>query len=198
MRKGLLFAVVTITFLLTVASPNGYAQSQSSDVPKVEVGVHFSLIRLRDLEETSAGVGGRLVYNLTNNIGVETEFNYFPGKLNVLGDALGRGPVPGTIDNSHVTQVFFGGKYAIARSETAGIFGKVRPGFVKFGGGGIKSTNFALDFGGVLELYTKRNLGFRFDVGDTIIRFGDSSIVPLSRADTSHNLQIAAGVLFRF
>jgi hypothetical protein len=58
------------------------------------------------------------------------------------------------------------------------------------------ATEFALDIGGVFELYPSRPVAFRFDVGDTIIRFSGGSVGRLQA--TSHNLQIAVGVAFRF
>ena len=54
-----------------------------------------------------------------------------------------------------------------------------------------RATEFALDYGGVLELYPSRHVALRFDVGDTVIRFGNLGF-------TSHNLQITPGVAFRF
>jgi hypothetical protein len=63
-----------------------------------------------------------------------------------------------------------------------------RGGFIADGSG---ATEFALDIGGVFELYPSRRVAFRFDIGDTIIRFGGLGF-------TSHNLQITTGVALRF
>jgi hypothetical protein len=86
------------------------------------------------------------------------------------------------------------------RSEFAGIFGKIRPGFMRFTENEPSipfipptpgATEFALDIGGVFELYHTRRVAFRFDIGDTIICFGGLGF-------SSHNLQITTGVVLRF
>lgn len=58
-----------------------------------------------------------------------------------------------------------------------------------------------MDVGGVLEFYPSRKVLTRIDVGDTIIHYGDGSFFPTGIAPgsrNSHNLQISAGVGFRF
>ncbi|HMB26765.1 MAG TPA: hypothetical protein VKS99_01610, partial [Blastocatellia bacterium] len=88
------------------------------------------------------------------------------------------------------------------RSEKFGIFGKLRPGFFRFGESGSLGvtgqsfTQFALDFGGVFELYPTRSVALRFDVGDTVIRFTNPNLV--SSTFNSNNLQISTGIAFRF
>ena len=77
------------------------------------------------------------------------------------------------------------------RFEKFGVFGKARPGFVRFkrgnyvfGSGGcptvfppplaclqpVARTNFAVDLGGVIEFYPTKHTIIRFDAGDTIVR----------------------------
>jgi hypothetical protein len=98
----------------------------------------------------------------------------------------------------------FGVKYGL-RSEKFGIFSKLRPGFVRFSEGtpiflgSSSDTEFALDFGGVFEVYASRNVALRFDVGDTIIRFSNPNLLGVG-ADPAyrHNLQLSTGVAFRF
>jgi hypothetical protein len=88
-------------------------------------------------------------------------------------------------------------KYGV-RTEKVGVFGKLRPGFIRFGEGatisGASATEFALDIGGVIELYPSRPVALRLDVGNTLIRFGG---LP-GDSFTSNNLQITTGVAFRF
>jgi len=159
---------------------NALAQT---DAPKVEIGGHFTYARLRNFPANDTGVGGWLTFNITDNIGVEGEYNYFPGT------------VPG--GSSSREQALFGVKTGI-RSESAGIFFKLRPGFQKFNFTGIApdSTQFAFDIGGVFELYPLKKTVVRFDVGDTMIQVGPQLGFPTSF--TSHNLQFTAGVGFRF
>jgi hypothetical protein len=190
MRKMFFFVMAAIALLLMVPSQNAQAQSRS-EAPKVEVGVQYTFLRLRDFDTNTSGVGGRVTYNVTDNISVEGEMNFFPQKF------VNFSTLDPTSTDSQRTQGLFGVKYGM-RSEKAGIFGKIRPGFVHFGEGtsvlggtSPGATEFALDIGGVFELYASRHLALRFDVGDTIIRFGNLGF-------TSHNLQITPSVAFRF
>ena len=193
MRKMFFFVPVAVVFLLIVQAQKAQAQSET---PKVEIGAHYTLLRLRDFDTTDSGVGGRMTFNVTDGFALEGELNVFPEKRVNFAN-------PFYVD-SRRTQGLFGVKYGM-RSEKAGIYGKLRPGFIHFGEGPVdptiatlvaippraSSTEFALDAGGVFELYPSRPFALRFDVGDTIIRFGALGF-------TSHNLQISAGVALRF
>jgi len=195
MRKMFFFVLAAAALLWMVPAQN--AQAQSSETPKVEIGAHYTLLRLRDFDVTDNGVGGRVTFNLADSFGLEGELNYFPQKRN---DPIS---TPALFVNSTRTQGLFGVKTGL-RSEKAGIFAKIRPGFVRFGensslvGGvtGQSFTQFALDFGGVFELYPSRSVALRFDVGDTIIRFGSNFTG--GDAFNSNNLQISTGIAFRF
>jgi len=190
MRKMFLFVLAAAALLLMVPAQNAQAQSET---PKVEIGAHYTLLRLRDFDTTDNGIGTRVTFNLADSFGIEGELNFFPQeRLNFANLISG---------NSRRTQALFGVKTGM-RSEKAGIFGKFRPGFIRFSEGdsipGLSSsdTEFALDFGGVFELYPTRAIALRFDVGDTIIRFSNPAVF----GDTAyrHNLQISTGVAFRF
>jgi hypothetical protein len=97
-----------------------------------------------------------------------------------------------------------------ARVDNAGVFLKIRPGFIHFEQAGATPTlvdrgsfntkNFALDLGGGLEFYPSRHTMLRFDLGDTIIRLsGITCPVPgCSRGDISNNFQFGLGVGLRF
>jgi hypothetical protein len=188
------------------------AQAQSSDVPKVEIGAQFSLLRLLDLEtpifppadgpitgyrrshKTNVGIGGRAGYNLTKQIAVEGEINYFP-------QADNRAKV-------NAVQGLFGVK-AGWRGDKIGVFGKARPGFFHYEEPVVcitspcnnpTSTKFALDLGGVLEFYPSRSLVTRFDLSDVMIRQQRiTGALPRAVKDVfHHNLQFSAGVGFRF
>ena len=193
MRKMFFLVLAAAALLLMVPTQNAQAQSQS-ETPKVEIGAHYTLLRFRDFDITDNGVGGRVTFNLSDNIGVEGELNYFPQKRS--NDLT----ISSLFIDSTRTQGLFGVKTGL-RSEKAGIFGKFRPGFVRFGESGLDPTGqtftqFAMDIGGVFELYPTRSVALRFDVGDTVIRFGSN----FTGGDTfySNNLQISTGVAFRF
>ena len=192
MRKMFFFVLAAAALLLMVPAQNAQAQSET---PKVEVGAHYTLLRFRDFDITDNGVGGRITFNLSDNFGVEGELNYF-GQKRSSDSPLTTFPL--FVDSSR-TQGLFGAKTGI-RSEKAGIFGKFRPGFVRFGESGVipgqSFTQFALDIGGVFELYPARNVALRFDIGDTIVRFGSNFTG--GDAFYSNNLQISTGIAFRF
>jgi outer membrane protein with beta-barrel domain len=196
MRKMFFLGLAAAVSLLTMTAQNAQAQSQS-ETPKIEIGAHYTVLRISGFgpnDSTDNGVGGRLTYNINSKIGLEGEYNFFPeGRINFA--------TLSTVLDSNRTQGLFGVKYAIARSNSAGIFLKGRPGFIRFSQGtpaaGTDSsqTQFAFDYGGILELYPARAIALRFDVGDTVIRY-DNSV--FANPFFTHNLQIGAGVALRF
>jgi hypothetical protein len=193
MRKMFFIVLAAAALLLTVTAQN--AQAQSSETPKMEIGVQYTLLRLRDFDTTDNGVGTRVTYNIGSPLSIEGEFNYFPQSRPNFATVA-------SVDSKR-SQGLFGVKYGL-RSENFGIFSKIRPGFIRFSQGtpiplapgATSDTEFALDFGGVFEYYPKRSISFRIDIGDTLIRFSNPNLVtdPTFR----HNLQIGTGVAFRF
>jgi hypothetical protein len=196
MRKMFFLGMAVAASLLAAPAPNALAQSQS-ETPKVEIGAHYTLLRISGFggsDATDNGVGGRITFNINDKVGIEGEYNFFPeGRLNFANLS--------TVLDSNRTQGLFGVKYAIARSNSAGIFVKGRPGFMRFSQGtpaaGTSSneTQFAFDYGGIVELYPSRAIALRFDVGDTVIRY-DNPV--FANPFFTHNLQISTGVALRF
>jgi outer membrane protein with beta-barrel domain len=205
MRKTFFLSLAAAALLLTVTAQNAQAQS-SSEAPKVEVGVNYTFLRtfgfnLEDiggpnLNSSDSGVGGRVTFNLNDNISLEGEYNVFPQDRINLGNL--------SSINSNKSQLLLGGKYGM-RSEKFGIFGKIRPGFVRFSQGDQGALNIvaassetllALDIGGVFEIYPARNISFRFDIGNTLIRYTNPNVFPESSFQS--NLQLGTGVAFRF
>src|SRR5262245_5042902 len=205
MRKTFFLSLAAAALLLTAPAQNAQAQS-SSETPKVEVGVNYTVLRtfgfnLEDiggpnLNSTDSGVGGRVTFNLNDNISLEGEYNIFPQDRINLGNL--------SSINSNKSQFLIGGKYGV-RSEKFGIFGKLRPGFVRFSQGDQGALNivpassetlFALDVGGVFEIYPARNIAFRFDLGNTLIRYSNVNV--FGESSFQSNLQLGTGVAFRF
>ena len=235
-RKSILLAAL---LLLSVAGFQ-QASAQADDDRKFEVGGQFSLIRLptysltnglvvclnppcplsiffgEEGKKNNPGFGGRFGYNFNRYFALEAEANFFPRDSEV--------------DGGSKTQLVAGAKVG-KRFKSVGLFGKARPGFVRFskgdyrfGSGGCLAvfpprlscfesepkTNFALDLGGIAEFYPSKKTIIRFDVGDTMIFFGDRNVAApeefggsvtavLPRgSETRHNLQISAGFAFRF
>src|SRR6266542_92427 len=75
MRKMFFLVLAAAALLLMVSAQNVQAQSEA---PRVEFGVHYSRLRLRDFDATDHGVGTRLTMNITDGLSVEGEFNFFP------------------------------------------------------------------------------------------------------------------------
>lgn len=151
------------------------------------------------------GVGARFTFNVTENIALEAEGNYF------FRDRFGFS------SGGRIVQGQFGGKVG-KRFDRWGLFGKARPGFVQFGRvvqfpdgpvvpGAIRSVKKrypSLDLGGVAEFYISPRWMARFDVGDTMIRYSEISfsgftpLFVLQPKQTRHNLQVSSGIGFRF
>lgn len=213
MRRYVLIACGSAIVLHCLNSQ--FARGQSAP-QKFEVGAQFTLLRQNrpdsllfsnaDPTNWDPGLGGRFTFNITRILSLEAELNYFPRQR----DSLRLG---------HKTQGLFGIK-AGRRGEKFGIFGKVRPGFMRFTqvfdcpGTDVLScdefakTDFAIDLGGVVEYYPSHRTVLRFDVGDTIIRFRDTTVFPFSpefpslavrqKGRTVNNFQLGVGVGFRF
>jgi hypothetical protein len=218
-KNAILLFAATLLFLFT----DGKAQAQTDAPPKFEVGAQFSSLSINGAfsSRTEPGFGGRFTFNLTDNLALEAEGNFFP--RSELSNAFRTG--------GRAVEGLFGVKIG-KRYHKFGFFGKARPGFVSFSQGVTefsivgqtgnpfsdinvrvkRLTHFALDLGGVLEFYPTRHLVTRFDVGDTIIRQGQTTITTFSQTpggtftplpitfptDTTHNFQFSAGVGYRF
>jgi len=216
-------SIFTALLVGVVCSPA--IKAQADDVPRYEIGANFTSITKPDFSSgnTAIGFGGRFTFNLNRSVALEAVTNFFPQDCNFCGGTIG--------DNSgNLTQGLFGVK-AGKRFHRWGIFGKARPGFASFskgegryvatGLGGTfpftfnqsRLTNFALDVGGIIELYHSKHIVTRFEAGDTLIRYGRRNtnfptfdvatgavtLVPFTLpAETRHNFQFVAGVGYRF
>ena len=180
---------------------------------RFEVGVQFTSLFVKTsnsqgalffpIIHTEPGFGGRVTFNLTESIAFEAEGNYFTREQFSLPEG------------GKMYQGQFGGKFG-KRFDRWGLFGKARPGFVGFSkvlqsptGAQIGPFSFerrlypSLDVGGVVEFYVSPRWMARFDVGDTIIRYGEIRFPGLPSSFTvpsvtRHNLQVSSGIGFRF
>lgn len=223
--SAVLSAVTIFVFAMLLGSST---QAQTSAPPsKVEVGIQFSSLSYPQpstagfgatlspgYANNEAGFGGRFTFNLNRHVALEAEGTFFPHSN--FGD-------PAT--SGKLLQAQFGVK-AGKRFSKFGLFGKARPGIASFSDafeqvgiangsdvsgqpytfpiyGSRRRTNFSMDLGGVLEFYPSRKVLTRLDVGDTIIRHHLELFFPLvaglpKPSRTTHNLQISAGIGFRF
>jgi hypothetical protein len=159
--------------------------------------------------KSQLAVGPRFTYNLTPHWALEAEYLVSPWtSIN-----------PTNFEGGRYSQ-FFSGVKGGWRWRKFGLFGKLRPGFVsysdairrvsfpttglpiRFGFGRL--TEPALDAGAVIEVYTSRRFLLRYDIGDTIIRYGGQSFPTLagravtSPAFTQNNFQFSMGAAYRF
>jgi hypothetical protein len=215
--------LLMFTALLVALVCSPAIQAQADDVPRYEIGAHLTTITKPDFRGsgTALGVGGRFTFNLNRSVALEAVTNFFPENCRFCGF---------NADNTgNLTQGLFGIK-AGKRFHRWGIFGKARPGFASFsegageyvatGTGGTfpfrfdqsRVTHFAMDLGGIIELYHSKHIVTRFEAGDTLIRYGRrNSNFPIIDAtgavtlvnftfpaETRHNFQLSAGIGFRF
>jgi hypothetical protein len=207
-------SLITLISHKSVSAQSNAAKAES-EPSKFELGVQFSSLREGNIplagDTTNVGGGIRLTYNFNKYIAVEGELNYFPST---------------GIDNLRKGQGQFGVKSGY-RFNRFGVFGKARPGFIYanrevfvscfpiFIAPGTtllaipgcslstysqNNTRFSMDLGGVFEYYPSKRVIVRFDTGDTIIsRRGTPIFIGgLSHLGSSNNLQLGAGVGFRF
>ena len=225
-----LISAMTAIVVLFVCSL--YSVQAQTEVPKFEIGAHYSYLSLGSLglsfppsptfinfTQAEKGVGGRATFNLTNHIAIESEINFFRNsrRFNTIA-----GLSTTEYSREPGIQGLFGPKIGI-RTKKIGFFGKVRPGFLRYvhkirfdlpnNVPAISSdyeyrtsAGFALDLGGVVEVYPSRHTVFRFDIGDTIIRYRTAYFnfdgTPLNNFPrqnfTNHNLQFNVGFGIRF
>lgn len=245
MSRSFFRAVAVVLASLLLTAVEAFAQEYAT---RYELGGQFSRLSRREptsqssffteterLTVSEPGIGGRFTYNVTHDLAFEAEINYLPRReaafdfpTLVIGVPAGR-----------ILQGQFGVK-AGKRFKRFGLFGKLRPGFVRFEKvntftgshefvffdsriGEVRyqvpeyrfetETYASTDVGGVLEFYPSRRVVTRFDLGDTIIRYGvfrepSGDVCVLSAPcppqiferppETRHNLQFSVGVAFRF
>jgi len=171
------------------------------------IGIHYanvSLPRVRsdcvECREHNAGIGVRYGYRLLRYV-------YFDSELNHFGH--------GGSDGGPTLEGLFGTKVG-HQGKKWGVFGKVRPGFIYYenawtGGKAPKLDNlsrFALDAGGVIEVYPSRRSTVRLDIGTTMVRYlqdyPNPRLSPLGTFQSPDyyvnqgNFQVSAGYTFRF
>ena len=219
--KSFLMFLISLAFL-TVGVRE--LKAQTDEVPKFELGVHFTSITKPSFDngDTEPGLGARFTLNLNRSVALEAIGNFFPHSCRFCGGG----------NSGNISQGFVGVK-AGKRFEKWGIFAKGRPGVVSFSQGNStyvqtgptgpllfpfqfqqkRLNNFAVDLGGILEFYPTKRLVTRFEAGDTLIHYGSRNsnsltIDPVTgatvlfpfttRSETRHNFQFSAGVGWRF
>lgn len=176
-----------------------------------DVAVQAALLRPTDANATSAGVGGRLTFDLSPWAALDAEISFFPND-DFNQHLTIRPSLTGTLAyHRQRTEGFLGLKVG-RRWDRGGLFAKARPGFTRLVGKGLGCSGdpcalilvvppnyraeFAFDLGAVVEFYPSARIVTRADFGDVMIRHRSTS-PPCPRC-TSHNFTSRLGVGFRF
>jgi hypothetical protein len=200
---------VTHNFQLTTGVAYRFHDPASADeanppaphvgTPRYEAGFQYTTLVLNRPESITSGgviilfdmssevthdVGGRFTVNLNEHVALEGAVDFLTKAPFIGGSTYG----------THGVQGQFGVK-AGRRFKRVGLFGKARPGFLRFSNvvrqTGTRAetrffpgetvlialfrrgpkTYFEMDVGGVVEFHHGRRIFTRFDLGDTIIRY---------------------------
>lgn len=179
---------------------------------KLEIGPQFTTTLMQRRisatgVQTEPGVGGFASYPIFRFLYADGSLIYYP-----------RGSTPGFQDGGTLFEGLFGLKGGIRR-DRLGLFGKLRPGFARSSnvvtgfassGASVQETlgtyrTFAVDFGGVIEVYTTKRQLIRIDVGDThlyyhttFIHNPDGSVTTLPGGTRQHSIQTSISYAWRF
>ncbi len=204
MSQRIFFALLMAVLLAPAAARAQTSTAPDVDEHKAEVGLLYTGVNLEGFGETVNGLGGRFGYNFNKNLALDSEFSFFP-ETHLGNRQFGQ-----------KTQGLVGVK-AGTRTRRVGVFAKARPGVMFIGevtsGFNCNGTsfgrtcrpshnNFAVDAGGVLELYPSSRAIVRLDAGDTIVRIRNATAgvigSPTVTNDTTHNFQFSVGFGYRF
>jgi hypothetical protein len=195
-------------------------------VRRFELGVQFSSLVLNLPSNgfgnfpasAEAGGGLRFGFNATDNLAFEVEGNFYPRRRFGSSTAVGGYPSQAQAGVKYGRRFERFGVFGKARpgivhfSSVAEVSGYES--FPFLGGDTFffpnfrftDKTYFSMDVGGVFEFYPTSRLLTRFDVGDTMIRYPSrdnpqgfvNTPPPRFPAELRHNLQVTAGIGFRF
>lgn len=167
--------------------------AQAPDDGSVELyGLLTGIALESSVGETTAGVGARVAYNVSDHLAIEAEAVHFPE--NPAG-------------NYGQTLALAGARIG-QRSNNIGYFVTLKTGILHFGGSAFEAyhgsthTNLALDAGFALEYRPSPRFILRFDFANAIIPFGNTVLgvpsTPYTRQPgTTHNRHSTLAVGFR-
>jgi hypothetical protein len=191
-----------LALALLAAAPAARAQGSRFDA-----SLQLSITRHGTFDETDAGAGARLSYRLTGWLGIDAHLNWFPKDL---GDPA---------FSSSRTQGLVGLK--AGRDLTrSGVYGAVRPGFLRFGEApqafacilifppplacslAAGETAFTLDLAAGYQLLAGDDVVVRFELGDGMVRYPGPAIDGDGEAHQDafwkHGLRATVSVGWRF
>jgi hypothetical protein len=188
-------------------------EKEASVPGKGELGPVFSAMMisregLTNNVRTEPGVGGYFSYRFYGVFYADGDLIYFPRRPDMSGPH----------DGGTILQGLAGIKGGIRRNHF-GFFGKVRPGFHSYSDALTSITTsatasnsytygrnniFALDLGGIVELYPSERNTLRIEIGDTHLFFNsrdlnvDGNIQPIPGGKMQHSIQLVVGYGWRF
>jgi len=172
-KKNLIFVVFLIFVAFVVTSQVAPVAAQTPDYRR-DLGATITWLNLNDLNQTAGGLGGRIGTHLVDLLWLDAEANVFPTDDRLTGRKL---------------QAFAGARLG-NRSRLFGLYGKVRPGGMRFGRDFIRPGTvciaifptpksclasrraLALDYGSVIEVYPSPRSIVRIDLGTTYLWYG--------------------------
>jgi len=148
-------------------------------------------------------LGGVFCIVINTNLAFDSAISFTPKAPNESTSFAG----------GRMTQAFLGARMGFVRGRI-GIYAKIRPGVVSFGGAIIKVTPSptfgfqlgrltepSLDAGGIVTVAVSRRLAVRYEAGDTVIFYGSRVLIagaaPIPGRATN-NFQFGIAFLFRF
>jgi hypothetical protein len=200
--------VLTLTIAALFAS-SAPALAQAHD-RNVEIGGHITALRLSEFDVTDAGVGVSAAWRVSPVVALDGAFTWFPGNNGGVGVRL---------DRQERVMGLAGVRSAVGRGAIE-VSGRARAGFFRFSsidGAACVAitivplpldcqiatgyTAFATDLGGGVGIDIAGRGQLRVEAGDLIVRYGQEayrSNMELSDGFISHNLQVSAGLMWRF
>ena len=199
---------VTLLIALCVCL-TGPVAARAQTPSRVQVGGQFTTLRIGDPGNVNAGLGGRMSFELRPWVSIEGEFDFFPSD-NLEIDSRTLADLRLSHERRRV-EAFFGPTIG-RRGDRFGLFAAVKPGFSRLISRGVDCagpdcpfslvalpvyrTEFAMNLGGVCEVYPTARTVARVDIGDTIIRH--RSFAPPCDDCSTHNLATRFGFGVRF
>ena len=167
-------------------------------------GIQYSLFTSErgffEVVRDESGVGGWFTWNFSKHFAVDSSATYFPRQIHIADIQQG----------GRMFQALAGVRGGIRRARF-GVFGKLRPGiqlYTATEGNAITFipspfTDFALDTGGIIEVYTSSKTMLRLDAGNTNIYYRSRNIVLPAGASrvpgfTNNTIQLTVGFGWSF
>ena len=183
---------------------------------RLELGPQFTSLamhrRTQDGVRTEPGIGGFISYEFWRFLWADSAVVFFPRDTHYVS----------SLDGGRLIEGLFGLKGGI-RHDRFGIFGKVRPGVLSASRTlkeirevspgpspaltlvTARSNTFAVDLGGIVEIYTTKHQVLRLEAGDMHLyyhdghyKFPDGTVITQMSGERQHTQQFTVGYGWRF